>query len=88
MARWTQEVAGFKRRRPFHERLEASTRMEEDGGTTSYSSDDASGEEGWRNADGEKLTDFGVDEVVEFYDEDDVPLSELLRRRNGTAKTK
>ncbi|CAK4030788.1 Palmitoyltransferase pfa4 [Lecanosticta acicola] len=39
------------------------------------------GEEAWRNEEGERLADFGVDEVAEFYDEDDVPLAELLRRR-------
>lgn len=42
-----------------------------------------SGEEGWRNSEGERLKDFGVDEDIEFYDErdDDVPLSQLLARR-------
>ncbi|KAI4716203.1 zf-DHHC-domain-containing protein [Aureobasidium sp. EXF-10727] len=40
------------------------------------------GEEGWRNSEGERLDDFGVDEDVEFYDEDDVPLGELLKRKN------
>lgn len=39
------------------------------------------GEEAWRNKEGERLADFGVDEVADFYDEDDVPLAELLRRR-------
>ena len=34
----------------------------------------------WRDADGERLDDFGVDEEVDFY-EDNVPLSELIRRR-------
>ncbi|CAD0091343.1 unnamed protein product, partial [Aureobasidium mustum] len=40
------------------------------------------GEEGWRNSEGERLDDFGVDEDVEFYDEDEVPLGELMRRKN------
>lgn len=39
------------------------------------------GEESWRNSEGERLGDFGVDEDVEFYDEDEVPLAELMRRR-------
>ena len=38
------------------------------------------GEEAWRNAEGERLDDFGVDEEVEFYDEEDVPLSVLRER--------
>lgn len=43
------------------------------------------GEESWRNSEGERLQDFGVDEDVEFYDEqeDDIPLSELLARRQA-----
>jgi palmitoyltransferase len=51
------------------------------------------GEESWRNAEGERLHDFGVDEDVEFYDEgvedadDDVPLSELLARKRAAAAT-
>ena len=43
------------------------------------------GEEGWRNSEGERLADFGVDEDAEFYDEDDLPLAELMRRRNAAA---
>lgn len=43
------------------------------------------GEEGWRNSEGERLKDFGVDEDVEFYDEqeDEIPLNELLARRKA-----
>ena len=44
---------------------------------------DGAGEEGWRNKEGERLADFGVDAVADFYDEDDVPLSELIRRRKA-----
>ncbi|KAF2869315.1 DHHC palmitoyltransferase-domain-containing protein [Massariosphaeria phaeospora] len=46
-----------------------------------------SGEEGWRNAEGERLKDFGVDEDVEFYDEqeDDMPLSQLLARKRAAS---
>ncbi|PYH46422.1 putative palmitoyltransferase with autoacylation activity Pfa4 [Aspergillus saccharolyticus JOP 1030-1] len=39
------------------------------------------GEEGWRNAEGERLRDFGVEEDVEFYDEEDIPLAILMARR-------
>lgn len=39
--------------------------------------------EGWRDSEGDRLDDFGVDEDIEFYDnEDDVPLAELLRSRS------
>lgn len=51
---------------------------------------DEEGEEAWRNSEGERLKDFGVDEDVEFYDEqeeedDDVPLGELLARKRAAA---
>ncbi|KAF2723289.1 DHHC zinc finger domain-containing protein [Polychaeton citri CBS 116435] len=41
------------------------------------------GEEAWRNKEGERLADFGVEEDVEFYDEDNVPLAELIKRRKA-----
>ena len=41
------------------------------------------GEESWQNKEGERLADFGVDEDAEFYDEDDLPLAELMRRRRA-----
>ncbi|KAJ4345769.1 Palmitoyltransferase [Didymosphaeria variabile] len=51
---------------------------------------DGEGEEAWRNSEGERLKDFGVDEDVEFYDEqedDDVPLGELLARKRAALGT-
>lgn len=44
---------------------------------------DDGGEEAWRNKEGERLADFGVDEVADFYDEDDLPLAEIIRRRKA-----
>lgn len=48
---------------------------------------DRDGEEAWRNKEGERLADFGVDEMADFYDEDDLPLAELIRRKKGQAGT-
>ncbi|KAM0799110.1 palmitoyltransferase with autoacylation activity Pfa4 [Usnea florida] len=47
-----------------------------------------SGEEGWQDSEGDRLDDFGVDEDVEFYDQDDIPLANLIRRRNKSAVTR
>ncbi|KAI7280249.1 hypothetical protein KC345_g4894 [Hortaea werneckii] len=58
----------------------AEDEEEEDEVDPQVRSSDA-GEEGWRNKEGESLADFGVDEVADFYDEDNVPLAELMRRR-------
>jgi palmitoyltransferase len=83
-----------RRRRPFVERLE-----EMDGDRYEYGADasdeeeekveygDGEGEEGWRNSEGERLKDFGVDEDVEFYDEqeDEIPLAELIARRRAAS---
>ena len=44
--------------------------------------------EGWRNSEGDRLDDFGVDENAEIFDEDDVPLAELIRKRQAQCETK
>lgn len=94
------------RRRPFHERLEETTKRrpdtsedyhgndeypsdgsEEEDSATKVSGNAGDGEEAWRNQEGERLADFGVDEMADFYDEDDLPLAELMRRRKGKALT-
>lgn len=42
----------------------------------------ADGEPGWTNSEGDRLRDYGVDEEADdVYDDEDVPLGELLRRR-------
>ncbi|KAL5116912.1 Palmitoyltransferase [Pleosporales sp. CAS-2024a] len=48
---------------------------------------DGEGKEGWRNSEGERLQDFGLDEEVEFYDEqeDEIPLAELVARRQAAS---
>ena len=71
---------GVLRRKPFTQRFDRNNEPVDD----DYLSDDANdeiGEEGWKDSGGNRLEDYGVEEDVEFYDEDDVPLAELLRRR-------
>jgi palmitoyltransferase len=80
-----------ERRKRFHKRLEKE--LEEDEFEESEGSDDEAkesdyGEEGWRNSEGERLRDFGVDEDIEFYDEEDVPLGILIQRRAQAALKK
>ena len=71
------------RRRPFSERYKNEDDRDERFASQSGESDDlGSGEEGWRDSEGDRLDDFGVDENAEFYDEDDTPLAELLGRRH------
>lgn len=67
------------RRKAFHKRYESSTSSNTE--DLDYNERSGSGEEGWQDSGGNRLKDYGVDEDVEFYDEDDVPLAELLRRR-------
>jgi palmitoyltransferase len=43
------------------------------------------GKLGWTNSDGDRLRDYGVDEEAEMIVEDDIPLGELLRRRQTIA---
>jgi len=72
-----------QRRQRFHDRFQKENyESDEDRGPGPvYGDDSDEGEESWRNAEGERLRDFGVDEDVEFYDEDDVPLAVLMQRR-------
>ena len=36
----------------------------------------------WRDSEGERLDDFGVEENVDFYDEDEIPLAKLKERKS------
>ncbi|EON61876.1 hypothetical protein W97_01094 [Coniosporium apollinis CBS 100218] len=86
LQRWKRPSNEVQRRRPFHERLEKSVAAEvEDGYSSPDEQDGAPGEEAWRNSEGERLADFGVEEDVDFYDEDEVPLADLLRRRKAAS---
>ncbi|KAH7123829.1 DHHC palmitoyltransferase-domain-containing protein [Dendryphion nanum] len=94
-----QEEDVVRRRKPFVERVETQMArdngledseeddeeiFEERTDTKGSRRGSLSGEEGWRNSEGERLRDFGLDEDVEFYDEEeDLPLSELLARRKA-----
>lgn len=97
-----QEEDVVRRRKPFVERLEAKQmeQAEEDPEDYVYGDEaseeaeeekkrysDGEGEEGWRNSEGERLKDFGVDEDIEFYDEheDEIPLAELMARRQAAS---
>ena len=67
-----------------YEAAEGEEETDDDGSSwTSSNSAEAAEEEGrrWRNAEGERLGDFGVDEEAEFYDEEEVPLAVLIERR-------
>lgn len=72
------------KRMPFHERFDSETY--EPLRNTDLEDDEGSGEEGWQDSGGSRLRDYGVDEEIEFYDEDDVPLAELIRRRRMAQK--
>ena len=73
---------GVQRRIPFHDRFEKENVKPVDYiYVDGLDEGSYSGEEGWRDSDGNRLKDYGVDEDVEFYDEDSIPIAELLKRR-------
>jgi palmitoyltransferase len=81
LKRFNQNESAMRKRQQFHQRYDPSDNTIE--------KDLAPGEEGeesWRNAEGERLADFGVDEDVEFYDEENIPLAELIQRRKVSGK--
>lgn len=69
------------RRKAFHQRYDSYSSQKLSDEASDEDAGSASGEEGWQDSGGNRLKDYGVDEDIEFYDEDDVPLAELLRRR-------
>jgi len=77
-----EALNGFARRKPFYQRYSSAEDVYEN--ESDHEQDDTGdGEEGWQDSGGNRLKDYGVDEDVEFYDEDDIPLAELIRRREG-----
>ena len=74
--RYDEHDQMITRRKPFRERYQSQSvvALPENGDV---------GEEAWQNSEGERLQDFGLDEEAEFYDEDDIPLSQLLLRRSN-----
>ena len=72
---------GVQRRKPFHQRFAQDDLTPIENNYVDLDEDSNSGEEGWRDSDGNRLKDYGVDEDVEFYDEDSIPIAELLKRR-------
>lgn len=70
------------RRRPFHERKDVCEDDENiQDGQFQTTRNPGDGEEAWRNGEGDRLDDFGVDESVEFYDEDDLPIAMILQQQ-------
>jgi len=77
------------RRRPFHERYNDNNLEWPDNPKAFESKNDVDGgEEAWRDSEGDRLDDFGVDEDIEFYDGDDVPLAKLLLRQREGSKSR
>ncbi|GAA90398.1 palmitoyltransferase with autoacylation activity Pfa4 [Aspergillus luchuensis IFO 4308] len=78
--RASQEI---RRRKRFHDRAqdEINQSGSSRGSSPDYSTEPEDGEEGWKNSEGERLRDFGVEEDVEFYDEEDIPLAILMQQK-------
>lgn len=84
LKRYQANTQSIQRRQPFHKRHEGMLPGGEPGCIQGGLVSRSDGEEAWKNSEGDRLGDFGVDETVEFYDEDDIPLAELLLRRGTT----
>ncbi|KAL2818081.1 DHHC palmitoyltransferase-domain-containing protein [Aspergillus granulosus] len=70
-----------QRRRPFHVRFDESLSVSSNEEENYSDNGSVDGEESWKNSEGERLRDFGVDEEAEFYDEEDIPLAILMQQR-------
>ncbi|PLB37127.1 putative palmitoyltransferase with autoacylation activity Pfa4 [Aspergillus candidus] len=83
----TRNDLAIQRRRRFHQRIDQKTDEAKNSAESSSADSDQSddGEQAWRNSEGERLRDFGVDEDAEFYDEEDIPLAILVQQRAQAA---
>ena len=83
----TGKDLAIQRRRRFHQRIGQRTDEADNSAESSSADSDQSddGEQAWRNSEGERLRDFGVDEDAEFYDEEDIPLAILVQQRAQAA---
>lgn len=82
LQRFRRDPTPVVRRKPFSQRHHNTDTNSEEQSQGFISTDDSvMGEEEWRDSEGDRLDDFGVDEQVEFYDEDDLPLAVLLQQR-------
>jgi palmitoyltransferase len=83
LKRFNQNDNTVRKRQVFHKRYDPASTVDDLEEHDAHVGADEDGEEAWRNSEGERLADFGVDEEVEFYDEEDLPLAELMRRKQG-----
>lgn len=84
LKRFQKDATPTVRRLPFYDRYEGSSQQAERPSQQLDSTDGTNcGEEGWRDPEGDRLDDFGVDELVEFYDEDDLPLATILQQQRN-----
>ena len=82
--RLQKDAASVVQRKPFYDRYESiSQQVENPSQQLDSTNGFINGEQGWRDPEGDRLDDFGVDEFVEFYDEDDLPLATLLQQRRS-----
>jgi palmitoyltransferase len=80
LKRWGRDQE-ILRRQPFHKRYtDEAVRANDTSAPDLYVRGEGEGEESWRDSEGQRLKDFGLDEEAEFYD-DDVPLAQLIERR-------
>lgn len=79
LKRWEKPKKDFK----YTDEIPSSD-VEEDLDSESEYEEGMDGEIGWTNSEGDRLRDYGVDEEADVLD-DDIPLSELIRRRKAKA---
>jgi palmitoyltransferase len=92
LKRFQENNGTVRRRQRFHTRFESTSSRDDaerlpESGLADLAPEEE-GEEAWRNAEGDRLADFGIDEEAEFYDEEDIPLAELIRRRKNSRSKK
>lgn len=83
LKRYDQVATNSAQSQSLHEHYGNAENLDRSSSPRSAQFDDrVSGGEDWRDSEGDRLDDFGVDEDAEVHNEDDIPLIELVRRRH------
>jgi palmitoyltransferase len=79
-------VEAFRRRQQAdlqRQKQKSENSSSDDVFTSESEPEDVDAKHSWKNSEGEMLGDYGVDEDTEILEEEEVPLGELLRRREA-----
>ena len=87
LKRFDHEASGTIHRKSFHGNEFDYHQQADISDDDLVASSTTSASNGWRDSEGDRLDDFGVDEDADFCGDDEIPLAELLRRNRAKSSS-